>query len=241
MSCLSKYIGLLSITVGLLVGCDSREKSFDDAPSASAPTKSAAKQEPNVQRTDKPTSGEMPADHPPVGSQGSGGSTGQGDLPPAPGGAKKRDGSTGPLRWEAPDGWKAVKPGSQMRYAEYVIKGASKPLSATIFYFGPNGGGSVQQNIDRWTGQFDNSSGSEPRVAKRTVNGMTVHTVDASGTYDAGAAMGGSGPKKGQRLLGAIIEAPTGNYFVKLIGPQSAVSQQRDEFDAFISSFEAAR
>lgn len=124
---------------------------------------------------------------------------------------------------------------------QYFIEGGSSPLELTIFYFGPNGGGSVQQNIDRWTGQFDTSTGSEAQVDQREVNGMTLHTVDVSGTFDAGAAMGGGGPKEGQRMLGAIVEAPTGNYFVKLVGPQGAVTQQRENFEEFVSSFESAR
>jgi hypothetical protein len=227
------------------VGCDSKEKkNFDGAPSASAPSARAPapdnQPKQNTQRTDKPTTGEMPADHPPVGAA-QGQSAGQGDLPPAPGGGEaKRDGTSGPLRWSAPEGWKAIKPASNMRYAEYLIEGDSTPLSLTIFYFGPNGGGSIQQNIDRWTGQFDTTQGSEAEVGERTVNGMTVHTVDVSGTYDAGAAMGGGAPKKAQRMLGAIVEAPTGNYFIKLVGPEGAVSQQTEQFEAFISSFKPA-
>jgi hypothetical protein len=65
--------------------------------------------------------------------------------------------------------------------------------------------------------------------------------VDVAGTYDAGAAMGGGAPKESQRMLGAIVEAPTGNYFIKLVGPQEAVSQHTEEFESFISSFKAAR
>jgi hypothetical protein len=245
MSRLFYCIGIAIIALGVSAGCDSDEKSFENAPSAKAPSKTApsagSRDEPNTQRTDKPTTGEMPADHPPVGAQGQ--SAQSGSVPPAPGGgAEKRDGTSGPIRWEAPEGWKAIKPASNMRYAEYVIPGESTPLSLTIFYFGPEGGGSVQQNIDRWTGQFDTSAGgSEAEVARREVNGMTVHTVDVAGTYDAGAAMGGGAPKESQRMLGAIVEAPTGNYFIKLVGPQEAVSQHTEEFESFISSFKAAR
>jgi hypothetical protein len=153
-----------------------------------------------------------------------------------------KDGTSGPIRWDAPEDWKAVKPASQMRYAEYVIPTrAGSPLSLTIFYFGPKGGGTVQQNIDRWTGQFDTSQGKAADVDKQNVNGMTVHTVDVSGTYDAGAAMGGAGPKENQRMLAAIAEAPTGNYFIKLVGPRGSVTEQEDEFEAFVSSLEAAK
>ncbi|MGM0557476.1 MAG: hypothetical protein ACQEVA_13920 [Myxococcota bacterium] len=245
MSRLPTTIGIVLCSAALAcVGCESDKQEFDGAPSATAPSARAPAPDEqaaqNKQRTDKPTNGEMPADHPPVGAA-QGQQAGQGDMPAAPGGGQgKRDGTSGPLRWEAPEGWKAVKPASDMRYAEYLIEGGSTPLSLTIFYFGPSGGGSVEQNIERWTGQFDSSSGTEPEVDERTVNGMTLHTVDVSGTYDAGAAMGGGGPKKSQRMLGAIVEAPTGNYFIKLVGPEGAVSEQTDKFEAFISSFKSA-
>lgn len=223
-------------------GCES-EQEFEGAPSAKAPSAKAPSSIEGTgsdkQRTDKSTRGEMPADHPPVGS--SQGTDSQGLGTASSGTGEIKDGTSGPIRWTAPEQWKGVKPASSMRYAQYIISTDSgKPLSLNIFFFGPRGGGSIEQNIERWTGQFDTSAGSKPEIGERQVNGMTVHTVDVAGKYDAGAAMGGGAPKENQRMLAAIAEAPSGNYFIKLVGPHGAVTEHTDDFEAFISSLEPA-
>ncbi len=189
---------------------------------------------------------QMPADHPPVGST----PVAAGPLPkdlaprprvPASGGAPTQYGKTGPLRWTAPDAWKAVRSNNQMRLAEYVAMGAAgqEPASVTVFYFGPGGGGGVEANVSRWIGQVKTADGkpAQSTRGKTAVNGMTVHTVDAVGVYDAGAAMQSAGAKSGQRLLGAIVESPAGLFFFKMVGPKGTVDANASSWDALVSSF----
>lgn len=189
---------------------------------------------------------QMPADHPPVGST----PVAAGPLPkdlaprprvPASAGAPTQYGKTGPLRWTAPDAWKAVRSSSQMRLAEYVAMGAQgqEPASVTVFYFGPGGGGGVEANVSRWIGQVKTADGKPAQATRgeKTVNGMTVHTVDAAGVFDAGAAMQGAGAKSGQRLLGAIVESPAGLFFFKMVGPKETVDANVASWDALVSSF----
>ena len=152
-------------------------------------------------------------------------------------------GKTGPLRWVAPEGWTANKPASTMRLAEYTITGAdgAEPATVTVFYFGRGQGGDVGMNVDRWVGQFTTAEGgSAKESAKRdvkTIDGMKVHTVDASGTYNAGMAGGNQPPKPNQRMLGAIVETEVGRYFFKLVGPKEGVDAQASNFEAFLNSF----
>ena len=42
----------------------------------------------------------------------------------------------------------------------------------------------------------------------------------------------------GYRLLGAIVEAPGGNVFVKFTGPLKTVEANRQKFDQLIASFQ---
>ena len=103
------------------------------------------------------------------------------------------------------------------------------------------GGGGVDANIDRWIGQFKQADGSSSKDAARrstqTVHGMTVHLVDVAGSYDAGAAMMGNAPAGGeQRMLGAIVEAPTGLFFFKLLGDPETIASQESAFSTFVQS-----
>ena len=150
-------------------------------------------------------------------------------------------GKAGPLRWAAPKSWRAVKPASQMRLAEYHLPAeqGGQPATLTAFYFGENGGGSIQANIDRWVGQFKQMTG-RPGQTTRTVNGMKVHLIDASGTFSVGAAMGGGQAQPYWRMRGAIVESPAGNFFFKLTGPQETVTAHEAGFETFVSSFKPA-
>ena len=67
-----------------------------------------------------------------------------------------------------PDGWVIVPP-SGMRLAEYALPGIGNEQNAadaslTVFYFGPNQGGSVEANIERWYGQFSQPDGGSTKA-----------------------------------------------------------------------------
>lgn len=193
-----------------------------------------------------PAGSTLPTDHPPVGA-------GLTDAPPSKDVAPRprfpvtadkpvNVGKAGPLLWSAPGAWQSAKPSSSMRLAEYIVPAAEgqPPSIMSIFFFGAQGGGGVDANIARWVGQFKQADGSSSEdAAKRStreVNGMKIHLVDVQGNYDAGAAMMGGAAKSSQRMLGAIVEAPTGLFFFKLLGEAGAVTAQEKNFDAFISS-----
>ena len=91
------------------------------------------------------------------------------------------------LRWAAPAGWKAE--GAQpMRAATYSIRpvtGDKAAAECAVYFFGAGLGGSVQDNLERWKGQFTGPNGkpSMAQVARRTVRGLPVTTIDTSGEY----------------------------------------------------------
>ncbi len=56
-------------------------------------------------------------------------------------------------------------------------------------------------------------------------------TVDVKGTYAGGGPMmGPATPKSGFRLLGAIVEGPSGAVFFKLTGPEKTVAGAEKSF-----------
>jgi hypothetical protein len=148
------------------------------------------------------------------------------------------------LKWTTPSGWKS-EGARPMRAATYVIRPANGDAAGTecaIYYFGPGQGGSVEANLQRWKGQMSGADGkpANAKIAKQTIHDLPVTTIDTSGDY---AGMGGplAGSKsvaKNYRLLGAIIEGPEGNVFIKLTGPAATVAANQHQFEQLLNSFE---
>src|SRR5262245_28226720 len=106
---------------------------------------------------------------------------------------------TKPARWTA----QAERP---MRIATYSIPAAAgdaDDAECAVFYFGPNQGGGVEANFDRWVGQFENPSA--PARSTLEAGGVEIARVKVEGTYLApgGPAMESQGRKPGYQLLGA--------------------------------------
>jgi hypothetical protein len=148
------------------------------------------------------------------------------------------------LRWTAPVGWSSQ--GSRpMRAATYVLKGSgSESAECAVYFFGPGSGGTVEANIERWKGQLLGADGkASPAVVKKnSVHGLPVTTIESEGSY---TGMGGPMATehtelKGYRLLGAIIEGPGGNVFLKFTGPDKLVAENRQKFKQMVESFEKA-
>ena len=146
-------------------------------------------------------------------------------------------GQSGPIRWEAPSQWDARPPSNDMRFAEYAVDSSEGSAELVVFYFGPEGAGGVDANLERWASQLQ--GGPEAIREERDVEGMTVHTVDASGTYHTDMPMGGGGePQDDQRLLGAIAEASEGLFFFRFLGDENVVTDQEEAFEAFVGSLQ---
>ena len=147
------------------------------------------------------------------------------------------------IRWTTPANWKAQDQ-RPMRLATYTVppvQGDQDSGECGVYYFGPGGAGSVQANMDRWIGQFQQTDG---KASKATVKngtaggGLKLTTVDVSGAY---TGMGGprapqGPPKAGYRLLGAIVEGPQGSIFFKFTGPAKTVAQNQSAFLKMLAS-----
>jgi len=148
------------------------------------------------------------------------------------------------VRWTAPAGWKA-EAARPMRAATYTIPlaaGDQGVAECVVNYFGPGQGGGVDANIERWRGQVLGSDGkpATAKIDKRTVRGIPIATIDASGTYTGmgGPMMAGSKPAAGYRLIGAIVEGPGGSVFFKLTGPGKTIAAQQKHFEMLLASIQ---
>ncbi len=154
----------------------------------------------------------------------------------------------GNIHFQASGDWKKVKPRSNMLEFEIKvpkIEGDSKDGRLTIM----GAGGSIEQNIDRWKGQFTQSDGSSTtdhtKVENKEINGQKVTMVDITGTYidmPGGPFAGGQKIERPDyRMLAAIIQTKAdGNYFVKLYGPAKTIGKNEKKFKAMIESVNVA-
>lgn len=205
---------------GLLSGGCSQNYSKEEAPAALA--------QKGLKPVPSQTGGSqtVPPDHPPIGSaaEAAGQATDLGGVLVVP-----------------PAGWVAAPPSSSMRVAEYRLDGQAVgggEASLAVFHFGPNQGGSVEANIDRWYGQFTQADGRSTRQLarrwQRTVAGIPVELVYISGNFSGG--MGAGGALEDAAMLGAIASAPAGLFFFKMLGPRAVVDHWEDSFEAYIGS-----
>ena len=72
------------------------------------------------------------------------------------------------------------------------------------------------------------------------IRGLTITTIDASGAYSGMGGPMATSPRlvPGYRLLGAIVEGPGGNVFVKLTGPAKTIAANRQKFEQLLTSFQ---
>ncbi|MBL8879254.1 MAG: hypothetical protein JNG88_09060 [Phycisphaerales bacterium] len=189
-----------------------------------------------VKNDEKPgTAAGLPPGHPPISG---------GDAPkPA---AAARPSATSDLKFDAPMDWKPVPPRSAMRKAQYAIpkaEGDGEDAEVLIFYFGPGEGGRTADNLARWRGQFTTSDGKPlpddaGKEEKLEAGGHKVSILDVTGRYAPGAMPGApdTGPRDNFRMIAAVIETPSGPWFVKVTGPAKTMEANREAIRKFVTT-----
>lgn len=154
---------------------------------------------------------------------------------PAPADADRQSGSAQArafdgLRFDIPSEWKEV-PLSAMQKgiitARFTMPDISDDLTLTL----SRSGGSVDDNMRRWQGQFGGAEAD--RLEATTVAGVESRLIDIQGTFAAGF---GRPPAEGWRMIGVIVPLPDQGYFIKLTGPVDSVAQMETAFDTFLQS-----
>ena len=150
------------------------------------------------------------------------------------------------LTLNVPKTWKQTPKRSSMRLATYNIPAAQddEDKAELAIYNFPGGGGSVEANISRWIGQFENK-GRKTKVTRGKAGDHGYYVVEVSGTYNKPV-----GPPirrktktvKGSRMLAVILQLDTGVYFLKMTGKDETVTAQaktlRTSFGGSIDSEE---
>ena len=146
--------------------------------------------------------------------------------------AASRNPQVEPLNLKIPVTWKEVKSRSNMRAATVEIpaaKGDKEKGELAVFIFGPQ---SLDQNIDRWIGQF-RPAGRKSKVVKGKRKGggdnSAYYLVDISGTWkkpDGPPFLQKTKDAPGYRMLGVLIPARNALYVLKLTGPDKTAAAQ---------------
>lgn len=142
----------------------------------------------------------------------------------------------GKLVLETPADWKYVKPKMNMIQYEFSAPADAKKDEPSARITVMAAGGSIDANIDRWRGQFEDLDKEKAKTEKFDAAGQTVHWVDLQGTYKdtMGGPMFAQRPatlRKDYRMLGAIVETKEmGTHFFKMLGPQDEVEKLAEGF-----------
>jgi len=145
----------------------------------------------------------------------------------------------GGLTFKRPATWAWVQVNSPMRKAQLRVPGgkADEAADITFFHFGPDSGGDVQSNAQRWVSQFRGNENAA-KIETQAIGGRNITLVSTEGTYTSGGMAGGppATTQENYALLGAIIEDKDGNVFVKMTGPAPLVKESRQKFLDFLAT-----
>lgn len=172
-----------------------------------------------------PEGTDLPLGHPAIDPQMPMGAAGNADLQ-AP--------EESNLVWKAPARWQAVPSTSTMRLATYRIPKAPGDDEDPELYV-MQAGGSIDDNIDRWIGQFGDEGRRTVKRSKAKVNGFDVTRVELEGTFDGGMS---KPPRRetGWSLYGVIVETPGMPHFFKMTGPTKSVKAARAEAEQMVAT-----
>ncbi len=139
---------------------------------------------------------------------------------------------------------------SDMKAASYTygpLENDKEPSQMNVYYFGQGQGGTIEANVERWIKQMSMPGGGDPAKAAirytMDVNGMHTHVLTLYGTFNesmGGPMSGKTTPRENYRLIGVIVQAPEGNVFFKLTGPDYTAKIMVEAFMAMVKQIQKA-
>lgn len=239
-------VAIATLSVVSLGGCSKNsEPTKGDSVSKSAPAGQAGSGQANPDGVKTPPPGNPQGGSNPHGGTGAdphagmnmGKASGKGvggAEPTAKDGTKKFT----PFTLTVPKSWSESAPTSSMRAAQFKIGDAE----LVVFYFGTGQGGTVEANVARWYGQFEQPDGSATKdKAKREekkIDGLDVTLISVKGRFVANVRPTSDKKhnKPGHQMLAAIVQTDNGPYFFKMVGPEDTVTAAEKDFAAMINS-----
>ncbi len=125
----------------------------------------------------------------------------------------------------APADWVETKPQHSFYLNTWELPGDG---IANISYFG-NNTKTIQDNLTRWVHQFAKADGSPIEQAEQfSLDDAPMETtmIFVEGTLQSTAQIGGGDPRQDWMLIGAVVMAPHGPLYVKVLGPKESLHPQ---------------
>ena len=236
LSAMEKRISVaILVALAIVVGC----KSKGPVPGGQSPTTEAPKV-----ATSETTGAHPGAANPHTGTDPHAGLGSMAPSTTAPEVGEDGMLGIGAIKFEVPATWKVEPPTSSMRRAQLKAPGPGGEAELVVYYFGPQGAGTNDDNIERWVSQFKGPGGvpvEDAKVSTEKVAGEDVTLVDVSGQYTNTMVQQGPATKADQRLMAAIVPSTDGPYYFKFLGPTKTVGAQATAFDQLIRSIALAR
>ena len=140
-----------------------------------------------------------------------------------------------------PATWIWQPPKRTMRKANFTVPGRDGEDQAelVINHFPEAPGNTLDANLSRWSKQFRTIDGGNPKplISTLDADSMPVTIVELHGEY---MGMGGHWHKTDHRMLMAVIDAPVGTVFIKLLGPDDTVEANRAHYMSMITGMKQA-
>lgn len=142
----------------------------------------------------------------------------------------------GKLSMKASADWTSKKPAFKIIDHEFSIPAVKDDkVGGRLTIMGA--GGSIEQNINRWIGQFSQPDGKSTKdrttIDTLKIAGQTVYLVNITGNFNDRRA----GLQKDYRMIAAIIVTEKlGQHFIKLYGPKQTIAANEKKFKSFLDS-----
>jgi hypothetical protein len=125
---------------------------------------------------------------------------------------------------EIPETWKQQPPSNRLRLTQFLlpqVDGDDEKTELVISAF--PGGGTIEQNLPRWVGEFDRA-GLKVKTTKGTSPQGPYVVGDLTGTHRGSSFARRQKPLENGRVL-TIILMPEGKafYYLKVTGPDKSV------------------
>lgn len=135
----------------------------------------------------------------------------------------------GDVALKVPEGWTQKPKSGGPRVVEFEIPPAGEdktPGEFVLYFFGKDGAGGVQPNVERWIGQFEKEGRKVRTVTGESANGKYT-LVDLTGTFNK--PIGPPIARKTKtlpdwRVINVAIETDGGPYYLKVDGPEKTMS-----------------
>ena len=145
------------------------------------------------------------------------------------------------VKMNVPESWKSKDTNSNVHLIQFSIpkgEGDKDDTEASVWYYGLNGAGSINEIFQRWIDEFDPKD-RKLKITTGKCPGGDYILMDIGGTWDRKVPTPQGGLKVVHttgREIAVAVKGQQGDYFYRLMGPETTVAANVDAFRAAISA-----